>query len=162
MPMDDPDYAPKIRRMFEIVFEDLPRIPLWQPALSVAINGADGYKYCPSPARHPHPHYGGELSHGGRGAAKLTRVAQAIPVVPAWWWSAYPHPRHCRATLRFSSPRQGNGGIDRGDPVCSGSDKPLPQNRHLSGQLARGDLGQSFLDGRRWDGAGERLPASLE
>jgi peptide/nickel transport system substrate-binding protein len=45
MAMDDPEYAPKIKRMFEIVLEDLPRIPLWQPALNVAINGADGYEF---------------------------------------------------------------------------------------------------------------------
>ncbi len=45
MAMDDPEYEPKIKRMFEIVLEDLPRIPLWQPALNVAINGADGYEF---------------------------------------------------------------------------------------------------------------------
>jgi peptide/nickel transport system substrate-binding protein len=45
MPMDDPDYAPKIRRMMEIVLEDLPRIPLYQPALNVAANGAEGYEF---------------------------------------------------------------------------------------------------------------------
>lgn len=45
MPMDDPDYAPRIRRMFEIVFEDLPRVPLYQPALNVAVNGASGYEF---------------------------------------------------------------------------------------------------------------------
>ena len=45
MPMDDPDYAPNIKRMFQIAFEDLPRIPLWQPALNVAMNGASGYEF---------------------------------------------------------------------------------------------------------------------
>lgn len=45
MPMDDPEYAPKIKRMFEIVLEDLPRIPLYQPALNVAVNGAEGYEF---------------------------------------------------------------------------------------------------------------------
>lgn len=45
MPMDDPQYAPNIKRLFEIAFEDLPRIPLWQPALNVAVNGADGYEF---------------------------------------------------------------------------------------------------------------------
>lgn len=45
LPMDHPDYAPKIKRMFEIVLEDLPRIPLYQPALNVAVNGADGYEF---------------------------------------------------------------------------------------------------------------------
>jgi peptide/nickel transport system substrate-binding protein len=44
MPMDDPDYAPKIKRMFELAFEDLPRIPLYQPSLNVALNGATGYE----------------------------------------------------------------------------------------------------------------------
>ncbi|MEO0823283.1 MAG: hypothetical protein AAF074_23045, partial [Pseudomonadota bacterium] len=45
LPTDDPGYAPKVKRMFEIAFEDLPRIPLWQPALNVATNGAEGYEY---------------------------------------------------------------------------------------------------------------------
>ncbi|MBX2854335.1 MAG: ABC transporter substrate-binding protein [Rhodobacteraceae bacterium] len=45
MPMDDPEYAPKIKRMFEIALEDLPRIPLYQPALNVAANGAEGYEF---------------------------------------------------------------------------------------------------------------------
>ncbi|MCI4665528.1 MAG: ABC transporter substrate-binding protein [Neomegalonema sp.] len=45
MPTDDPSYAPKVKRMFEIAFEDLPRIPLWQPALNVATHGAKGYEY---------------------------------------------------------------------------------------------------------------------
>ncbi len=45
MAMDDPEYAPKIKRMFEIVLDELPRIPLYQPALNVAINGADGYQF---------------------------------------------------------------------------------------------------------------------
>ena len=43
--MDDPEYAPKIKRMFQIAFEDLPRIPLWQPALNVALNGASDYEF---------------------------------------------------------------------------------------------------------------------
>ena len=45
MPMDDPEYAPKIKRMFEIVLDELPRIPLYQPALNVATNGAEGYEF---------------------------------------------------------------------------------------------------------------------
>ena len=45
MPMDDPEYAPKIKRMFEIVLDELPRIPLYQPALNVAMNGAEGYEF---------------------------------------------------------------------------------------------------------------------
>ena len=45
IPVDDAEWAPKIKRMIEIAFEDLPRIPLWQPALNVAANGAEGYQY---------------------------------------------------------------------------------------------------------------------
>ena len=45
MPMDDPEYAPKIKRMFEIVLDDLPRIPLYQPALNVVSNGSEGYEF---------------------------------------------------------------------------------------------------------------------
>lgn len=45
MPMDHPDYAGLIKQMFEIVIEDLPRIPLYQPALNVAMNNADGYEF---------------------------------------------------------------------------------------------------------------------
>lgn len=45
MAVEDPEYAPKIKRMFEIAFEDLPRIPLWQPSLNVAANGATDYEF---------------------------------------------------------------------------------------------------------------------
>ncbi|MGG7565164.1 ABC transporter substrate-binding protein [Rhodovulum sp. DZ06] len=45
IPMDDPAYAPNIKRMFQMAFEDLPRIPLWQPALNVAMTGAEGYEF---------------------------------------------------------------------------------------------------------------------
>ena len=45
METDNPEWAPAIMRMIEIAYEDLPRIPLWQPALNVASNGADGYAY---------------------------------------------------------------------------------------------------------------------
>jgi len=45
MPVEDPEYAGMVQRMFEIAFEDLPRIPLWQPALNVALNGAEGYEF---------------------------------------------------------------------------------------------------------------------
>ena len=45
IPMDDPKYKPNIIRMFEIAFEDLPRIPLYQPALNVAANGSEGYEF---------------------------------------------------------------------------------------------------------------------
>ena len=45
MPMDHPEYAGLIQRMFEIVMDDIPRIPLWQPALNVALNGATDYEF---------------------------------------------------------------------------------------------------------------------
>ncbi|MGB0660797.1 MAG: ABC transporter substrate-binding protein [Mangrovicoccus sp.] len=43
--VDDPAYAPNIKRMFEIALDELPRIPLWQPALNVALNGASDYEF---------------------------------------------------------------------------------------------------------------------
>lgn len=46
MPTDNADHAPKLQRMFEIAIADLPRIPLYQPALNVALNDADGYEFC--------------------------------------------------------------------------------------------------------------------
>lgn len=45
MPVDDPDYAPKIKRMIEIVWDEVPRIALWQPALNVGMNGASDFEY---------------------------------------------------------------------------------------------------------------------
>lgn len=45
MATDDPEYLPKVTRMFEIAYEELPRIPLWQPALNVASNGVEGYEF---------------------------------------------------------------------------------------------------------------------
>lgn len=46
MPMDHPDYAPNVRRMIELAFDDIPRIPLWQPTLNVAMTPAvEGYEY---------------------------------------------------------------------------------------------------------------------
>ncbi|GGK31865.1 ABC transporter substrate-binding protein [Salinarimonas ramus] len=45
MPVDDPGYAPLIKEMFAHAIEDLPRIPLYQPALNVAMNGASGYEF---------------------------------------------------------------------------------------------------------------------
>lgn len=45
MAVDDPQYAPNIKRMFDIAFEDIPRIPLWQPALNVALNGTTDYEF---------------------------------------------------------------------------------------------------------------------
>lgn len=44
MEMDDPDYTRKIKRMIAKAFEDVPRIPLWQPYLDSAIRkDVDGY-----------------------------------------------------------------------------------------------------------------------
>jgi peptide/nickel transport system substrate-binding protein len=37
MAESDPAYAPMIKRMIAIGFDDVPRIPLWQPALSSAM-----------------------------------------------------------------------------------------------------------------------------
>ncbi|MGE0231082.1 MAG: ABC transporter substrate-binding protein [Flavobacteriaceae bacterium] len=46
MPVDNPEYEPKIKRLIEIAFTDVPRIPLWQPALSSAMTKkVDGYEY---------------------------------------------------------------------------------------------------------------------
>jgi peptide/nickel transport system substrate-binding protein len=45
MPVEDPAYAPSMQRLFEIAFDDLPRIPLYQPALNVAVSGATDYEY---------------------------------------------------------------------------------------------------------------------
>ncbi|MBO6919886.1 MAG: ABC transporter substrate-binding protein [Rhizobiaceae bacterium] len=45
MPIDDPDYAPKIKRMIEIIWDEVPRIALWQPALSVGMNGVKDFEY---------------------------------------------------------------------------------------------------------------------
>jgi peptide/nickel transport system substrate-binding protein len=45
MSVDDSSYAPNVIRMMEIVLEDLPRIPLYQPALNVAANGSEGYEF---------------------------------------------------------------------------------------------------------------------
>ena len=45
MAMDDPQYAPNVQRLFALAIEDLPRIPLYQPALNVAMNNASGYEF---------------------------------------------------------------------------------------------------------------------
>lgn len=46
MPVEDENYAPKIKRMIEIAFDDVPRIPLWQPVMSSAIGPKlSGYEY---------------------------------------------------------------------------------------------------------------------
>ncbi len=45
MSVEDPDYAPKIKRMIEIVWDEVPRIALWQPALNVGTSKVEGYEY---------------------------------------------------------------------------------------------------------------------
>ncbi|WP_346895568.1 ABC transporter substrate-binding protein [uncultured Roseibium sp.] len=45
MSVDDPDYAPKIKRMIEIAWDEVPRIALWQPAVNVGLRQVDGYEY---------------------------------------------------------------------------------------------------------------------
>src|SRR5690606_3538564 len=46
MPVEDPEYAPKIKRMIEITRDDVPRIPLWQPYLDTAMReNVEGYEY---------------------------------------------------------------------------------------------------------------------
>lgn len=46
MPMDNPDYAPKIKRMIAKAFDDVPRIPLYQPYLDTAMRpGVEGYEF---------------------------------------------------------------------------------------------------------------------
>jgi peptide/nickel transport system substrate-binding protein len=44
--MDDPDYAPKMQRMIAKAFDEVPRIPLYQPSLEVAMAPAvQGYQF---------------------------------------------------------------------------------------------------------------------
>ena len=45
LPVDDPDYAPKIKRMIEIAWDEVPRIALWQPALNVGMSGVRDFEY---------------------------------------------------------------------------------------------------------------------
>lgn len=46
MAQSDPEYAPKIKRMIAKAFDDVPRIPLYQPYLDVAMRkGVGGYEY---------------------------------------------------------------------------------------------------------------------
>ena len=46
MATDDLDYAPNVKRMIELAFDDIPRIPLWQPTLNVAFKeSVEGYEY---------------------------------------------------------------------------------------------------------------------
>ena len=42
----DPAYAPKVKRLIEIAFNDVPRIPLWQPSLNSGMSPKlDGYEF---------------------------------------------------------------------------------------------------------------------
>lgn len=46
MAVSNPQYAPNVTRMIEIAFDDIPRIPLWQPTLNVAFKeGVEGYEF---------------------------------------------------------------------------------------------------------------------
>ncbi len=46
MEVSDPAYEPKIKRLLEIAFDDVPRIPLWQPTLNSAMGKSlTGYEY---------------------------------------------------------------------------------------------------------------------
>ena len=46
METDNPAYAPKVKRLIEIAFNDVPRIPLWQPSLNSAMSPKlEGYEY---------------------------------------------------------------------------------------------------------------------
>ena len=46
MEIDNPEYAPKVKRLIEIAFEDVPRIPLWQPTLSSGMTSdLEGYEF---------------------------------------------------------------------------------------------------------------------
>lgn len=45
MPVDDPDYAPTIKKMIEIAWDEVPRIALFQPALNVGTQSMSGYEY---------------------------------------------------------------------------------------------------------------------
>ena len=46
MEINNSEYAPKVKRLIEIAFEDVPRIPLWQPTLNSAMSPKlDGYEF---------------------------------------------------------------------------------------------------------------------
>lgn len=46
IPVDDPNYAPKIKRLLAIAFDEVPRIPIWQPYLDLATSkDVQGYEY---------------------------------------------------------------------------------------------------------------------
>lgn len=45
IPVDDPAYAPMVKRMIEIAWDEVPRIALWQPAVNVAYRDMEGYEF---------------------------------------------------------------------------------------------------------------------
>lgn len=46
MAMDHPDYEANVKWMIKLAFDDIPRIPLWQPTLNVAFTEkVEGYEY---------------------------------------------------------------------------------------------------------------------
>ena len=45
MEIDNPEYAPKIKRMIEIAWDEVPRIALWQPALNVGMHEVKDFEY---------------------------------------------------------------------------------------------------------------------
>jgi peptide/nickel transport system substrate-binding protein len=46
MATNDPDYIPKVKRLIAIAFDDVPRIPLWQPNLNSAMaKNLEGYEF---------------------------------------------------------------------------------------------------------------------
>ncbi len=45
MEVDNPEYAPKIKRMIEIAWDEVPRIALWQPALNVGMHEVKDFEY---------------------------------------------------------------------------------------------------------------------
>ena len=45
MEPDNPDYMPKIKRMIEIAWDEVPRIALFQPALNVGTRDVSDYEY---------------------------------------------------------------------------------------------------------------------
>lgn len=46
MPTSDPKYAPNVKKLIKIAFDEVPLIPMWQPFLDVAMQkNVDGYEY---------------------------------------------------------------------------------------------------------------------
>ena len=171
--VDDPDWAPKIKRMFEIAFEDLPRIPLYQPALNVAANGAGGYEYW----FHRQLDIRGlkqRLTGREEGTERCRRSSKpsgcAICCRRSRWSSA-------SVVISFLLTRAlpGDPAVYFAGPAADeksiaeiraslGLDRSLPEQFLIYlGDLARGDLGQSISTGLPVaEELARRLPASLE